>query len=157
MLINGIIRYYGCEKMDKKTFMVLSVLSMICASFSFAGPVAAATMVDHGTKYAWGDQGGWEKIVWKTYQYKYKKNGHYNNNYIKCYAAYYILNTDTNKYEFSYHETFTFAKVTPLTVKITDWTDSELGPGTTVTYDKTKLTAVQYYWRVYRSKILWES
>lgn len=141
--------------MNKRMFTALTIFFMVFVAFGLAGSVSAAKIVDHGTKYTWNGQSGWMKITWNTYQYKYKKTNHYNNDFIKCYATYYVKDPDTKKYVLSWHETFTFAKVTKSTVKITDWTDSELCPGTTITYDKTKLTAAQYYWRVYRHNIIW--
>lgn len=141
--------------MDKKAFMAVSMLFIVCAGLSLAGPVSAAKVVDHGTKYMWSDQAGWVKVVWKTYQHKYKKTNRYNNNYIECHVAYYIKDYyGTNKYQLSYNETFTFAKVTPSTVKITERANCDIVPGTKVTYKKTKLSAVQYYWRVYRYNII---
>lgn len=138
------------ENMDKKIFMALSMLFMVCAGFSLAGPVAAAKVVDHGTEYGWSGQNGWMKITWTTSQLY--KSGKINNNFIKSYATYYFK--DHGKYVLGWHEKVTIAKVAKNTVKITDWSDSELGPGTTVTYAKTKLTAAQYYWRVYRYNLI---
>ena len=132
--------------MDKKSIMVLTVLFAVFAGFQFAEPAAAAKIVDHGTKYGWNGQDGYTKVTWKTYQY--------NNNFLKTYATYYVKDAYSKKYLFSYHETYTLAKVTKNSVKITDWTDSELCPGTTVSYKKTKLTAAQFYWRVYRHNII---
>ncbi|MGB9978145.1 hypothetical protein [Methanobacterium sp.] len=93
-----------------------------------------------------GGQSGWMKVTWKTYQY--------NNNFLKTYATYDVKDPDTKKYLVSWHERYTIAKVTKNNVKITDWTDNELCPGTTVTYDKTKYTAARYYWRIYRHNII---
>ena len=132
--------------MNKNIFAILSVLFMLFAGLQFAEPAAAVKVVDHGTNYGWNGQDGYTKVTWKTYQY--------NNNFLKTYATYYVKDTYTKKYLFSYHETYTLAKVTKNSVKITDWTDSELCPGTTVSYKKTKLTAAQFYWRVYRHNII---
>ena len=126
--------------------MALMALFVVFVGFQFAEPAAAVKVVDHGTKYGWDGQNGHTKVIWKTYQY--------NNNFLKAYTTHYVKDTRTKKYLFSYHETYTLAKVTKSSVKITDWTDSELCPGTTVSYKKTKLTAAQYYWRVYRHNIL---
>ncbi len=127
-------------------FAVLMALFMVFVGFQFAEPAAAVKVVDHGTKYGWDGQNGYTKIVWKTYQY--------NNNFLKTYTTHYVKDTKTKKYLFSFHDTYTLAKVTKNSIKITDWTDSELCPGTTVSYAKTKLTAAQYYWRVYRHEII---
>ena len=84
------------------------------------------------------------KVTWKTYQY--------NNNFLKTYATYYIK--ENRKYIVSHRETVTYAKVTKNTIKITDKTDSDMGPPVEKTYFKTKLTASQYYWRVDRHNII---
>ena len=132
--------------MNKNMFAVLMALFIVFVGFQFAEPAAAVKVVDHGTKYGWDGQNGYTKIVWKTYQY--------NNNFLKTYTTHYVKDTKTKKYLFSFHDTYTLAKVTKKSIKITDWTDSELCPGTTVSYAKTKLTAAQYYWRVYRHEII---
>ncbi len=135
-------------------FTVLTVFIMVFVALGLAGSVSAAKIVDHGTKYTYSGQSGWMKIVWKTYQYKKYSNSKLNNNFVKSYVTYYVKDHDTGKYVLSFHDTFTLAKVTKSTIKITDTSDSELGPPVVVTYDKTKLTAAQYYWRVFRGQIL---
>ena len=132
--------------MNKNIFAILTVLFMVFIGFQFAEPAAAVKVVDHGTNYGYSGQSGWMKVTWKTYQYT--------NNFLKTYATYYVKDPDTKKYILSYHEQVTIAKVTKNSVKITDKTDSELGPPVVVTYAKTKLTAAQYYWRVYRHNII---
>jgi|GEM_PF-1778570 len=140
----------GGEIVNKKMFTALTILLMVFVGLQFATPVSAVKLVDHGTKYSWDGQNGWTKATWSTYQYRYK-NGKINNNFIITYVKHYAK--VGGKYLFSYHEKITIAKVTKSTVKITDWTDNELCPGTTKYYAKTKLTAARYYWRVYRSNI----
>ena len=134
--------------MNKNIIAALMALFVVFVGFQFAEPAAAVKVVDHGTKYGWNGQDGYTKVTWKTYQY--------NNNFLKTYATYYVKDPDTKKYLLSYHERYTIAKVTKKSVKITDWTDCELGPGpgTTISYDKTKYTASRYYWRIYRHIIL---
>lgn len=132
--------------MNKRIFTILTVLFMVLVALQFAAPVAAVKVVDKGTIYGWSGQNGWMKITWKTYQW--------NNNFLKCYAKYYVKVPGSKKYVYSWRDTITIAKVTKSSVKITDWTDSELCPGTSVTYAKTKLTAARYYWRVYRYNII---
>jgi hypothetical protein len=130
--------------MKKNVFVALIALFVVFAGFQFAEPAAAVKIVDHGTNYGYNGQSGWMKVTWKTYQY--------NNNFLKTYATYYVK--ENGKYIVSFHETYTFAKVTKNTIKITDKTDSELGPPVVRTYVKTKLTAAQFYWRVYRHNII---
>ena len=124
---------------------------MVFVGLQFAEPASAAKVVDHGTNYVWSGQGHtWIKTTWKAYQYQYKKNGKINNNFIKIYCTSYAKIPETKKYGYSCKDTYTITKVAKNIIKITDWTDSELCPGTTVSYKKTKLTAAQYYWRIYR-------
>jgi hypothetical protein len=98
-----------------------------------------------------GQDGAWEKITWKTYQYQ--KNGKINSNFIKIYMTYYTKNPKTKKYVVAFHDTFTIAKVTKNSAKITDWSDAGIGPAVSVDYEKTKLTATYYYWRVFKHEI----
>ena len=131
--------------MDKK-IMALSILFLAVFGLQFARPVAAVKVVDHGTHYFWLDNSKMN-MVWKTYQY--------NNNFLKTKALIYYKYNNKGKYHLAWHEVITIAKVTRSTVKIIDWTDSDFVPPTTVDYKKTKLTAAQYYWRIYRSKMLY--
>ncbi len=136
--------------MNKNIFTVLTVLFMVFVSFQLAGPVAAAKVVDHGTKYAWNGQDGYFKIVWKTYQY--------NDNFLKTYVTKYLRDDETKKYnELGIDEEFTFAKVTKSSLKITniaEWlVDFDTDP-VDVSYKKTSLSAAQYYWRVFRPQTL---
>jgi len=137
----------------KKSFTALAILLMALVGLSMSGAVSAAKLVDHGTKYSWDGQNGWTKSTWSTYQYRYS-NGKINNNfiisYIKRYAKADNPDVKAGKYVFSFNERISIAKVSANTVKISDWSDSELGPGTILFYYNTKLTAAQYYWRVYR-------
>ncbi len=140
--------------MNRKAFTTLIVLFMVFIGLQFATAVSAAKIVDQGTKYSWDGQNGWTKSTWKTYQYRYS-NGKINNNFIISYIKRYAKgdgkpDVKAGKYIFSFNERISIANVSANAVKITDWTNCELGPGTTVTYDKTKLTAARYYWRVYR-------
>ena len=116
--------------------------------FQFAEPAAAAKIVDHGTKYG---SSGTDKITWSTYQYQHK--GKINNNFMKIYLNYWVKNSN-NKYNIEFHEIFTIAKVTKNSTKITIRTYGFLVPGKEVVYAKTKLTASQYYWRIYRHNII---
>ena len=140
--------------MNKNMFVALMALFVVFVGFQFAEPAAAAKVVDHGTKYVWSSQGyTWTKTTWKAYQYQYKKNGKTNNNFIKIYSTSYAKIPETKKYVYSCKDIFTITKVAKNSVKITDWTDCELCPGTTVFYKKTKLTAAHYYWRVFKHEI----
>jgi len=141
--------------MNKNRVMVLTVLFMVFAGLQFAEPVAAVKVVDHGTKIVNDHELGWMKIVWKTYQYRYKKTGKINNNFVKTYAKYYFKQK-SGKYKLVETQDITLAKVTKSTIKITINArhpgEKPIGkPG--VTYRKTKLTAAQYYWRVFRSEL----
>ena len=130
--------------MEKRSFIVLMALFVVFVGFQFAEPAAAVKVVDHGTNYGYSGQNGWMKVTWKTYQY--------NNNFLKTYATYYVK--ENRKYIVSHRDTYTLSKVTKNTIKITEKTDSDMGPPVVKTYVKTKLTAAQYYWRVYRHNIL---
>ena len=137
--------------MEKKIIPILTILFMVFVGLQFAEPAAAAKVVDHGTTYVWNCQEhGLIKITWKAYQYHYKKNGKINNNFIKIYLTCYIKNPKTKKYNLDAREIHTIAKVTKNSAKITLHNYAELGYGTTVDYDKTKLTAAKYYWRTYK-------
>ncbi|PAV05393.1 hypothetical protein [Methanobacterium bryantii] len=132
--------------MNKNILAAIITLFVVLVGFQFAEPAAAVKVVDHGTiQYS-----ACEKITWKAYQYQ--KNGKINNNFIKIYINYWTKNPKTNKYYIEIHEIDTIAKVTKNSVKITDWNDGVDG-GTTVNYAKTKLTAAQYYWRVFKHEI----
>ncbi len=130
--------------MDKRIFIAITALFMVFVGFQFAEPVIAVKVVDHGTKCGKGMDDMDVKINWKTYQY--------NNNFMKTYDT--VYSEYKGKYYLAWHDVTTIAKVTKSSVKITEWTDSELCPGTTVKYSKTSLTAARYYWRVYRSVII---
>ena len=141
--------YKRGESMNKNIFAILTVLFMVFVGLQFAEPAAAVKVVDHGTKYVWDSQDNtWMKITWKAYQYE--KSGKINNNFIKVYRTVYIKDPKTKKYVLDAHETHIIAKVTKNSVKITLKNYGELGKGTTVYYDKTKLTAARYYWRIYK-------
>ena len=135
--------------MNKNIFMMLSVLFMVFVGFQFAEPAAAVEVVDHGTKYAYNGQDGYIKVTWKTYQY--------NNDFLKTYVVKYGRNDETKKYELGNDEEYTFAKVTKNSLKTTDvadWVvDFDMDP-VQISYCKTKLTAAQYYWRVFRPQVL---
>jgi len=138
--------------MNKNILAALIALFVVFVGFQFAEPAAAVKVVDHGTKYGWSGQDcAWEKITWKAYQYE--KNGKINSNFIKIYMTYYTKNPKTKKYVVKFHDTFTIAKVTKNSVKITDRSDAGIGPDISVDYEKTKLTAAQYYWRVFKHEI----
>jgi len=131
---------------NKNIYLILSVLFMVFIGFQCAQPASAVKIVDQGTHYFWLDNSKM-KMVWKTYQY--------NNNFLKTKALIYYKYKNKGKYHLAWHEVITIAKVTKTTVKVRDWTDSDFVPPTTVDYRKTKLTAAQYYWRIYRSKMLY--
>ncbi len=132
--------------MNKNMFAVLMALFVVFVGFQFAEPAAAAKVVDHGTTYGWDAQdGAWAKITWKTYQY--------NNNFLKTYRTFYTKNPKTKKYVLNSHESFTLAKVTKNSIKETYRSDAGVGPAKNVFYYKTKLTAAQYYWRVFKHEI----
>jgi hypothetical protein len=132
--------------MNKNIFAVLMTLFVVFVGFQFAEPAAAVKVVDHGTKYGWdGQDDTWAKLTWKTYQY--------NNNFLKIYRTFYTKNSKTKKYVLNSHESFTLAKVTKNSIKITYRSDAGIGPVMNIYYDKTKLTAAQYYWRVFRQEI----
>ncbi|MCK9150697.1 hypothetical protein [Methanobacterium alcaliphilum] len=128
--------------------VALAVLFMFCASIQFVEPASAATSkgikVDHGTKYFWSGQSGNMKMTWKTYKVT--------SNTRKVYQTFYVK--INGKYLVSWHEIITLRKVSKNRIKIIDYTDSELGPGTTVTYKKTKLSTRKYYWYKFRPQML---
>ena len=132
--------------MDKKAYVSLIALLMVFVGFQFVEPAAAVQVVDHGTHYFWFDNSKM-KMVWTTYQY--------NTNFLKTKAVIYYKYNNRGKYHLAWHEVITISKVTKSTVKIKDWTDSDFEPPTTVNYKKTKLTAAQYYWKTYRSEMLY--
>jgi hypothetical protein len=132
----------------------LAVLFMVCAIIQVAEPAAAAIpdkafKVDQGTKYFYSGQSGPMKMSWKTYLYL-------PSNKRKIFQTFYVK--DNGRYSghwvVSWHEIITLQKVTKTKMKITDYTDNELHPGTTVTYKKTKLSTRKYYWYVYRPAML---
>jgi len=122
-----------------KNVMILAVLFMVFVGLQFAGPASAAKVVDHGTRYV-GPTDHY-KIVWKTYQY--------NNNFLKMTATTYYKNPNTKKYELNFNSVTTLAKVTKTSIKIKETRKQFINP-VDIHYDKTKLTAAQYYWRVFR-------
>ena len=132
--------------MNKNMFAVLMTLFIVFVGLQFAEPATAAKVVDHGINHEWDPQDGvWVKITWKTYQY--------NNNYIKTYSTVYTKKPKAKKYVLEWHETSTLAKVTKNSIKETYRLDSKICPNKGVFYDKTKLTAAQYYWRIFRHEI----
>ncbi len=130
--------------MNKNMFAVLMALFMVFVGFQLAEPAAAVKVVDHGTKYGSSND---EKITWNAYQYQNK--GKINNNFIKIYLNYWVKNPKTKKYNIEFHEIDTITKVTKNSVKITTLCYAT-GGGKFVSYAKTKLTASQYYWRIFR-------
>jgi hypothetical protein len=129
---------------NKNIVAALMALFVVFVGFQFAEPAAAVKVVDHGTKYVWnGKEGGWMKITWKAYQY--------NNNYLKIYKKSYLKDPNTKKHYISVYEKWVLTKTTKNSVKITDWLyGSDIDPEKSVVYDKTKLTAAQYYWRIFK-------
>ncbi len=143
--------------MEKKMNILagLAVLFMVCAVIQIAEPAAAAKVtdkafkVDQGTKYFYTGQSGPMKMSWKTYLYV-------PSNKRKIFQTFYVK--DNGRYSghwvVSWHEIITLQKISKTKMKITDYSDSELGPGTTVTYKNTKLSTRKYYWYVYRPAML---
>ncbi|MGB9980484.1 hypothetical protein [Methanobacterium sp.] len=129
--------------MNKNIYLMLSVLFMVFVGFQFAEPAAAVKVVDHGSKCSWNGQDGWIKINWKTYQY--------NDNFLKTYTTLYLKNDKNGKYskELSESENYVLAKTAKNTLKVTSIWES-LNDDVYVSRLKTKLTAAQYYWRVFR-------
>lgn len=132
---------------------VLTVMFMVCAVIQFTEPVAAAKVtdkafkVDQGTKYFYSGQSGPMKMSWKTYLYvPSNKRKVFQTFYVKINGKWYV----------SWHEIITLQKISKNVMKITDYSDSELGPGTIVKYKKTKLNTRKYYWYVYRPAMLKE-
>ncbi|MGB9980483.1 hypothetical protein [Methanobacterium sp.] len=123
-----------------KNVMFLTVLFMVFVGFQLAEPAAAVNVVDHGTRYG-VDTGDHIKIVWKTYQY--------NNNFLKVYSKCYYKDPDTKKYILNYNSITTIKKIKN-TIKTTEIRGHYVNP-VNVHYAKTKLTAAQYYWRVFRN------
>ena len=136
---------------------VLTVMFMVCAVIQFAEPAAAAKVtdkafkVDQGTKYFYSGQSGPMKMSWRTQLYV-------PSNKRKVFQTFYVKDNGrySGKWVVSWHEIITLQKVSKNVMKITDYSDSELGPGTTVTYKKTKLNTRKYYWYVYRPAMLKE-
>ena len=141
--------------MNRKIVTALTVFFMFFAAVGLAGSVSAAKMVDHGTKIKYDQELGWMKIAWTTYQYKYKKNGKINNNYVKMNVKYYFKQTN-GKYKLVEIDDITLAKVTKSTIKITirahNPGEKPYGPG--ITYRTTNLNAAKYYWREFRSETI---
>ena len=125
--------------MNKNIFLMLSVLFMVFVGFQFAEPAAAVKVVDHGTKYI--DSSHHVKVVWKTYQY--------NNNFLKVYTNHYYKNPNTKKYELNFNSVTTLKKIAKTTLKYEETRKQFVNP-VDVHYEKTKLTAAQYYWRIYK-------
>ena len=129
--------------MDKKVIALIA-LFMVFIGFQAAAPAAAAKVVDHGTKITYNNDMGWLKIVWKTYQY--------NINHLKVNVKYY--NIHHGKPVFIENDVSTLTKVSKSKIKITinvHSTGINGDPG--INYRKTKLTASQYYWRVFRHEM----
>ncbi|MGB9978143.1 hypothetical protein [Methanobacterium sp.] len=129
--------------MNKNIFVALMVLFMVFVGFQFAEPAAAVKVVDHGTKYGWDAQdNALMKTTWKAYQY--------NNNHLKIYETVYLKYPKTKKYVLFMREKWALTKVTKNSVKVIYDLNGGIGPAKGVFYDKTKLTAAQYYWRIFR-------
>jgi hypothetical protein len=129
--------------MDKKIISILAVLFVAFVGFQFAEPAAAVKVVDHGTQYGWnGQDDAWMKTTWKTYQY--------DNNHLKIYKTDYLKDSKTKKYVLFMHQKWVLTKVTKNSVKVGHWLYGGIGPCKGVFYDKTKLTAAQYYWRMFK-------
>lgn len=128
--------------------VALAVLFMFCASIQFIDPASAATSkgikVDHGTKYFYSGQSGYMKMSWNTYKVT--------SNTRKVYQTFYVK--INGKYVVSWHDIITLRKVSKTRMKISDYTDNELCPGTTVTYKKTTLSTRKYYWYKFRPQML---
>lgn len=137
--------------MVKKWSLValFAILFMVCATIQLAEPVSAAKVyqykVDQGTKYFYSGQSGPMKLTWKTYAYSntYRR---------KVYKTFYVK--IGGKYVVSWHEIATLQKISKTRMKISEYSDSELGPGTTVSYKKTGLSTRKYYWHKYRPTML---
>ncbi len=132
--------------MNKQIF-ALAVLFMVFVSFQVAQPAAAVKVVDSGTKYINSGQSGPMKVIWKTYA---------SSDSTKTYDAWYVKDNGkwSGKWIISWHDVNVIQKIAPNAIKVKEYTDNELSPGTTITYHKTPVTALQYYWRVERSKWL---
>lgn len=132
--------------MNRKVFAAAALLFMVLFSFQLAEPVSAVKLIDKGTKYVSSEQFGDMKITWKTYRV--------NKNYIKIHSTTYTKNPDTGSYSFAWNNIITLKKVSKTRIKIREWTDSELAPGSVIiNYAHTRLSANQYYWKVYRPQI----
>lgn len=141
----------GMINVNKKLKAVTMFL-MVFVGFMIVGTAEAAWVkVDQGTKIVNDQELGWMKIVWKTYQYKYK-NGKFNNNFLKTYAKFYFKRN--GKYVLEENQIITLKKVTKSSIKITILLKDKNYSRPGVTYKRTKLNAAQYYWRVFRSGYL---
>lgn len=112
---------------------------MVFVGFQFAEPAAAVKVVDQGTRYV-GPTDHY-KIAWKTYQY--------NNNFLKVVSTIYYKNPNTKKYELNFNSITTLQKITKNTLKYKETRKQFVNP-VDLHYTKTKLTAAQYYWRIYK-------
>jgi len=123
----------------KKNIGLLSViLFMLVISLQAVEPVAAAKLVDHGTIKGTDHDVGYYKYSWVTYQK--------GTSYVKTsWYLYFGVIKDSSK------ETFILQKVSKTKLKITKYMD---GTKLVTEYHYTKLTAAQYYWRVFRPNIL---
>jgi hypothetical protein len=131
--------------MKIKLIALFAVLFVACSALHFVEPTAAAQKgykIDHGTKYFYDGQTGYQKVTWKTYWYT--------KNVRKVVRKYYVK--ENGKYIFSYTDTATLQKVSKTKMKI-KLQNEPLGPSTYTYYVKTKLSTRWYYWKVYRPNI----
>lgn len=131
--------------MRKNTLIIVMILSMFIFSLQMAEPLTAASLkvVDHGSiKFKVHNNAG--TYTWKTYQK--------GNNYVKVVGYLYSPSTKRGVYIYNYFEKVSKTKLRNHgkdVVKYYDYgTSQTINIGSTYTH--TKLTAAQYYWKVYR-------
>lgn len=137
--------------MNKNIVLMALMVSMFVFGLQIAEPAAAASlkMIDHGSmNIKQHTDNNTINFNWKTYQkgknYVVMKNCLYSHKYNKAAYCYFYIQ-----------------KINKNTMKVTEkdvYTNYNTGKSTTKNYkpayDKTKLTAVQYYWKYIRGACL---
>ena len=126
----------------KSISLTVAVLVIAFTGFQMAEPAAAVKAVDHFTRYQPDSQYGNIKMVTTTQQY--------NKDYLTVKTA--VYKKTGTKYVFWQNWGASLKKVSNTRLQINEWPTLE-GPKIETHYVTTKLTAVKYYWKVYRAQI----
>jgi hypothetical protein len=133
--------------MKMKVAALFAILFIAGSVFYFAEPTAAASqkgyLIDHGTKYFYDGQSGYQKASWKTYWYSPNVRKVKETNYVKMEGKWYVSDTFT----------YTLRKVSKTKMKVIVEHSADLGPPKYVYYVNTKLNTRNYYWKVFRPHI----